>query len=107
VANFDPAKVFLTRVLPLAFWYLPVLADLHERYLSGRELAADRRALERFGRRPLANALLKVVASPPWADLGTAAAIGGDEALEARVTQLEDGTEPPPGPLSRPRLLLS
>jgi len=107
VANFDPAKVFLTRVLPLAFWYLPVLADLHHRYLAGRELAADRGALEKFGHRPLAGALFKVVAGPDWADLRTAAAIGGDEALEARVTQLENGTEPPAEPIDRTRVLFS
>ncbi|TML89741.1 MAG: M56 family metallopeptidase [Actinobacteria bacterium] len=104
VINLDPAKVFLTRVLPL---YLPVLGDLHHRYLAGRELAADRRAVEANGRKPLAGALYKVVAGPEWADLDAAAAIGGDEALEARVSQLENGVEPPMRPLHRGRLATS
>jgi Zn-dependent protease with chaperone function len=107
VTNRDPAKVFLTRTLPRAFPYLPVLGALHERYLTSRELAADRRAIDRCGPRPLTGALLKVVSGPAWADLRSAAAIGGDEALEARVTQLEHRAEPPAAPLGRARLALS
>jgi len=107
VTNWDPAKVFLTRTLPRAFPYLPVLDALHARYLTSRELAADRRAIDRCGPRPLTGALLKVVAGPEWADLRSAAAIGGDEALEARVTQLERRAEPPAAPLGRARLALS
>src|SRR5207244_9555508 len=77
VTNFDPAKLFATRALPAAFFYLPVMRPLLDRYLTARELAADRRALDRHGVRPLAGALLKVVTGPTWADLRTAAAIGG------------------------------
>ena len=107
VSNRDPAKVFLTRTLPRAFPYLPVLGALHDRYLTSRELAADRRAIDRCGPRPLTGALLKVVAGPDWADLRSAAAIGGDEALDARVTQLESHAEPPAAPLGRARLALT
>src|SRR5207248_8687561 len=57
VVNFDPVKVLLTRVLPPSFFYLPGLEELHERYLASRELAADRRAVEAHGRKPLAGAL--------------------------------------------------
>lgn len=107
VDNLDPAKVFLTRVLPRTFFYLPVLSDLHERYLAGRELAADRRAVDAHGRAPLAGAIFKVVAGPQWADLGAAAAIGGDEALDVRVTQLESGREPQLNRLRRSRIAAS
>ena len=107
VSNWDPAKVFLTRTLPRVFPYLPVLDALHDRYLTSRELAADRRAIEQCGARSLTSALLKVVAGPEWADLRAAAAIGGDEALDARITQLEEHREPAPHPLGRARLALT
>jgi Zn-dependent protease with chaperone function len=107
VRNWDPAKVFLTRTLPRVFPYLPVLDALHTRYLTSRELAADRRAIEQCGPRPLTSALLKVVDGPDWADLRAAAAIGGDEALDARITQLEEQREPSPTPLGRSRLALT
>jgi Zn-dependent protease with chaperone function len=107
VTNFDPAKLFATRALPAAFFYLPVMRPLLDRYLTARELAADRRALERHGVRPLAGALLKVVSAPNWADLSTAAAIGGDEALDSRLAQLEDGAEPAPTRLSMHSIGLS
>jgi Zn-dependent protease with chaperone function len=94
VRNLDPLKVLLARSLPAMFFYLPVLRDLHLRYLAGRELAADRRAVKACGKRPLAGALFKVVRGPGWPELGTAAAIGGPELLDVRVTQLESGTEP-------------
>ena len=104
VRNLDPLKVVLARTLSAAVFYLPVLADLRGRYVAGRELAADRRSLRVHGERPLAGALYKVVRGPAWVDLGAAAAIGGGEALEARVTQLETGAEPPLGQLSRSAL---
>jgi hypothetical protein len=49
VRNLDPLKVVLARGLPAMFFYLPVLHDLHLRYLAGRELAADRRAVDACG----------------------------------------------------------
>src|SRR5206468_5920895 len=87
-------KVMLARALPAAFFYLPALGGLHRRYVAARELAADRRAVDRCGRRPLAGALFKVVRGPAWPELDMAAAIGGPELLDIRVTQLETGTEP-------------
>jgi Zn-dependent protease with chaperone function len=107
VTNFDPAKLFATRALPAAFFYLPVMRPLLDRYLTARELAADRRALDHHGVRPLAGALLKVVSGPTWADLRSAAAIGGDNALDDRLAQLEDGTEPAPPRLTLQSLGLS
>ncbi|MGH2947828.1 MAG: M56 family metallopeptidase [Solirubrobacteraceae bacterium] len=94
VHNLDPLKVVFARGLPAMFFYLPLLQDLHLRYLAGRELAADRRAVEACGRRPLAGALFKVVRGPAWPELSTAAAIGGPELLDLRVAQLERGAEP-------------
>jgi Zn-dependent protease with chaperone function len=94
VRNLDPLKVLLARALPAAFFYLPAFRSLEQRYVASRELAADRRAVDSCGRKPLAGALLKVVRGPSWPELQTAAAIGGPELLDVRVAQLESGNEP-------------
>ncbi len=107
VRNFDPVKLLIVRTLPSAFFFLPTLRDFRSRYLAGRELAADHRALQRRGRGPLARAIYKVVAGPSWAEFGPAAALGGPQFLEARVAQLESGAEPPPPPLSPVRMAMS
>jgi hypothetical protein len=107
VTNYDPLKVVLARSLPEALFFLPALGDLRGRYVAGRELAADRRAVRKTDTGTVAGALFKVVGGPPDIDLATAAAIGGEEALDARVSQLESGSEPPAVPLSRGRVLAS
>lgn len=94
VRNLDPLKVLFSRALPAAFFYLPALGVFHEAYMASRELAADRRAVERCGRGSLAGALFKVVRAPAWPELQAAAAIGGPELLHVRVSQLETGREP-------------
>lgn len=99
VRNKDPLKVFIARLVAQALFFLPVLTELRHRYVAGRELAADRRALRAYGERPLAGALYKVVSGPLWSELGAAAAIGGPDHLDARVAQLESGKEPPGAPI--------
>lgn len=94
VRAYDPLKVVLARAVAPALFFLPVLRYLHERYVAGRELAADHRALRSAGRAPLAGALFKVVRGPGWSELGAAAAIGGLDLLDVRVAQLEGGSEP-------------
>lgn len=88
------------------FFLIPALRALERRYLAGRELAADRRAVRACGRQSLAGALFKVVKGPAWPELGSAAAIGGPELLDVRVAQLESGREPATQ-LSRAALVLS
>jgi Zn-dependent protease with chaperone function len=94
VRNLDPLKVVLVQALSAAFFFLPALDSLRAGYLAGRELAADRRAVEACGSRPLAGALLKVVRGPKWSEMDGVAAIGGPELLEVRVAQLETGIQP-------------
>lgn len=94
ITNLDPLKLVVTRTLSTAFFYLPVLRDLHRRDVTGRELAADRRAIALHGRNPLAAALFRVVAMPTWPELGAAAAMAGADVLDVRVEQLETGREP-------------
>ena len=107
VRNLDPLKVLIARALPAALFYLPALGDLRARYIAGRELAADRRAIAACGRTPLAGALVKVLRGPGWPELSAAAAIGGPELLDVRVEQLETGTEPRIRRVSKRTLLLS
>lgn len=107
VRNLDPLKVLLARAASAAFFYLPAVRALQSHYIAGRELAADRRAVETCGKKPLAGALLKVVRGPRWSELQTAAAIGGSELLDVRLGQLESGTAPSVSTLTTRTLLLS
>jgi Zn-dependent protease with chaperone function len=107
VRNLDPLKVVLVRALPATFFFVPALATLRARYVAGRELAADRRAVLMCGRDPLVGALFKVARGPAWGELQAAAAIGGSELLDLRVAQLESGTEPKLGALTARGIALS
>jgi Zn-dependent protease with chaperone function len=94
VRNLDPLKVMLTSALSAALFFLPAIEGLCARYTADRELAADRRAVAACGRRSLAGALLGAVRGPDWSELSAGTAIGGDELLDIRVAQLENGAEP-------------
>jgi Zn-dependent protease with chaperone function len=107
VCNLDPLKVVLVQALSATFCFLPALDALRARYLAGRELAADRRAVRACGRGPLVSALLKVVRGPDWSELEGVAAIGGSELLDARVAQLESGIQPKLATLSITRVTIS
>lgn len=99
VRNFDPLKLVLSRVFTSAYFFLPALAGLRQRYCAASELAADRKAMRDCGRSHLAGALHRVVRGPGWSELSTAAAIGGPELLELRIEQMERGEEPPMNPI--------
>jgi hypothetical protein len=90
----DPLKLVVARAAARTCFFLPAVGHLVARYLAGRELAADRRAVRDLGRPALAGALFKVVGGPAWDELDTAAAMAGPELLAVRVDQLEQGTEP-------------
>ena len=106
VRSADTIKCVVARAAPSAFFFLPALGHLRDRYLGGRELAADRAAMAETGGTALAGALCKVLDSPTWTDLSSAAALGGG-VLEHRVEQLEGGTEPPLPGVPRRALLLT
>jgi Zn-dependent protease with chaperone function len=107
VRNIDPLKAALVKVLAEALFILPALDSLRTRYVAGRELAADRHAVELCGRRSLAGALLKVVRGPDWSELGGAAAMSRPELLDMRLIQLETGAEPKPEVLDAKSVVLS
>lgn len=90
----DPLKLLIARAAARTCFFLPAIDPLVTRYLTSRELAADRRSLRDSGRPALAGALFKVAAGPDWDELVTAAAMAGPHLLEVRVDQLERGTEP-------------
>ncbi len=94
VCNLDPLKMLVMRALSATLFFLPALSSLRARYVTSRELAADRRAVLTCGRRPLAGALLKVMRGPEWSELSVSAPFDGHRLLDARVTQLETGREP-------------
>lgn len=96
VNNLDPLKLALLQATRSALFMLPILQPLHQRYLTARELAADRQALDACGRGPLAAALLKVVHDPVDDDRRIVAAIADPTLLDTRIHQLETGEEPPP-----------
>jgi hypothetical protein len=90
----DPLKLVVARTAARTCFFLPAIRPLVHRYLTGRELAADRRSLRNGDRSALAGALFKVTAGPAWGELATAAAMAGPELLAVRVDQLEQGDEP-------------
>lgn len=107
VRNIDPLKTVIVKVLAEALFFLPALGSLHARYVAGRELAADRRAVAACGRRSLAGALLKVVRGPDWSEQANAAPIASPDLLDARLLQLETGSEPKPEALDAQSIVLS
>ncbi len=107
VRNIDPLKAAIVRVLSEALFFLPALNSLRARYVAGRELAADRRAVALCGRRPLAGALLKVVRGPDWSEQAGAAAISSPQLLHVRLVQLETGAEPKTEGLDAKSVILS
>lgn len=91
----DPLRLLIARVAVAACFFLPSGRHLFARYLAGRELAADRCALDANGSAALAGALCKAVPGPGWDELRSAAPIAVPELLALRVEQLEQGAEPP------------
>lgn len=107
VRNIDPLKAVVVRALSDTLFFLPALGPLCARYVAGRELAADRRAVAACGRRSLAGALLKSMRSPDWSEQAGAAAIASPHLLDARLLQLETGSEPEPEALNAESIVLS
>jgi hypothetical protein len=97
----------MLQTLSATFFLLPVFDSLSARYLTGRELAADRQAVAACGRRPLIGALLNVVHGPEWGELDGVAPLGGRSLLEVRAVQLETGAEPELPALGMTRVTLS
>ncbi|MEE2049688.1 M56 family metallopeptidase [Nocardiopsis tropica] len=103
----DPLKVLVARLVVSREFHLPLLRHVSARFVAGRELAADRRALRACGAGAVAGALLRVLGPPDWARSTPAAAMAADSDLRARISQLETGVEPCPPPAPRGWTLVS
>lgn len=88
----EPLRCLIGRLAVSAFFWVPVLRDLLDRYLLTKELAADRVAVDRTSRRALAGALYEVLGHP-----SPRGAIGFADAAAARIDRLFDpaATLPP------------
>lgn len=64
VRRLDPLRVYLAEVASRAFALVPLLGEIAQYFVESTELAADRHAMTRAGRRPLAAALVKFLESP-------------------------------------------
>jgi hypothetical protein len=93
VRNLDPFRAFTGKLLSEAFFLLPSLNVLRERYEVARELAADRRAEQACGSRPLLGALLKALEGPEGESVATAC-LAESAHLDARISRLETGGTP-------------
>jgi Zn-dependent protease with chaperone function len=100
VRHHEPLKCFIARLAASTFFWLPLLADLLERYLLAKELTADRLAARKAGVAALAGALSAAVPSP-------AATAGLADFASARIQRLFDPDAELPQLFSRRRLVLS
>ena len=91
----DPLKTLLARSLAGAFFFVPVVSELVERYLQLKELDADQAAiLAQRDRLPMASAFCKV-ARASHSMPHPAIAIGALLSPSAdRIAQLTDGSRP-------------
>lgn len=95
----EPLKSFVARAAVGAFFWLPALRDLLDRYLLTRELAADRQAIARTSPAALAGALYAVATERPFR--GT---VGLTNYAAARVDRLFDPNSTLPPLFDRHRL---
>jgi len=106
VRHLDPLRALLGKALTEALFLLPSLEVLRLRYEAGRELAADRRAEQACGRRPLLGALLKALGEPECEPV-ISASLADPGFLDARISRLEAGQEPALASAGIPGLLMS
>lgn len=83
-----PLCTLAAQVLAEWFFFLPIMADLRDAYLARLELGADRHAVEKEGRSPLAGALLQLLALAERGPQTRGVAITRLDVTEARIRQL-------------------
>jgi hypothetical protein len=92
----EPLKCLTASLAARTFFWMPILADLLERYLLVKELEADRLATAKTSRHAVAGALCGVLGQPT-----PAGAVGLADYACARVDRLFDPRAPLP-PTTRP-----
>ena len=98
----EPLKCLSARLAARTFFWMPLLADLFDRYLLVKELDADRLAAAKTSRRALAGALYAVLGEPT-----PAGAIGLADFSAARVDRLFDQRAQLPPVTTRRRIVIS
>lgn len=98
----EPLRCLITETAANAFFWLPALRDIHERYRLARELDADRAAISHTSRRALAGAMCQVMIEP-----GLAGSVGLADNAAARIDRLLDPAARLPRVFNRTRLLAS
>ncbi len=108
VESRDPLKILVSRAFGVGLFFLPAAQDLRDRYLVGKEIAADASAAQAARSEvPLASALFKLL-SHGGATLPTAvAAIGAFNLTEERIQRMVKGTPVGLARLDTRRLLAS
>ena len=94
VRRHDPARRLVAGVVCAALLHLPVAVRLRDRVMAASEFEADRQALQRSGRRPVAAALYRLLSADRSPAPSLAASMAGPDLLAARVAQLETGATP-------------
>lgn len=89
--------LFTLAAQALADWlfFLPITADLRDACLARLELEADRHAVEKEGRRPLAGALLQLLTQAKRGPQSPGVAITRLDVSEARIRHLLGDPNPP------------
>lgn len=98
----DPARVLAARVLAAAYFALPMMRLVRDRYLARLEVQADRETVAQVGAQPLTAALLKLLSSASNEQEG--AAVAAFNVTEERIRRLATGGyEEGAVPLASPR----
>jgi Zn-dependent protease with chaperone function len=89
--HYDPLRTLLANVLAATFFLLPAVAEWRDMFLSSVELMADRHAIHRIGRPPLAGAMYKLLKHPLAIQFAPGiTGINTFNANQARLVQLLD-----------------
>ncbi|MCW5850106.1 MAG: M56 family metallopeptidase [Anaerolineae bacterium] len=108
VVSRDPLKILISRALGIGLFFLPAAQDLRDRYLVGKEIAADASAARVVrSELPLASALLKLLSHGGATLPSTVAAIGAFNLTEERIQRMVRGAPVERARLDGRRLLLS
>lgn len=105
--NYDPLKIILGQVATSMLWFLPVIKDFHDHFVTLKEFSADQLVIDvQKSARNLKLALAKVVdySITPVSGIVPFVSIRG---LEARILHLTGNREKPSFKLSLMRLLMS
>lgn len=96
----DPLKILISRAMGVGLFFLPAALDLRDRYLVGKEMAADASAADEVrSELPLASALLKLLSHGGQSLPSSVAAIGAFNVTEERIQRMVQGA-----PVGRARL---